>query len=88
MERPTQEQIKEAREWLTPETLAKIRDEGFEQSVAMVEELVAATEPPTDDDLYAAAETAWNNGGAENESDFVEGFFVGVRAFLGTPEPT
>ncbi len=86
MNRPTPEQIKEARAWLREKERSEFADDAGPSTWARVRVLLAATEPETDEDLYASAERQWNDGAAENESDFVEGYFAGVRSITGTPE--
>lgn len=81
--RPTPEQIAEAREsareFIEDNTNAIDRDE------LLV--LLAATEPPTDEEIYATAEMLWNDAAAENKPDFNEGVRDGIIHILGPVKP-
>lgn len=89
MTRPTPEQIKEARRQ-TSEFMAALRHNPAAvptlEERAAIRTLLAATEPPTDEEIYSNASETWKSATAENEDDFTEGYFAAVRHFLGTPE--
>lgn len=87
MTRPTPEQINEARSELEGYTRAEWVELCGEAMGNAVCDLIAATEPPTDEELYALAKQQWaEDAAADDELDYTEGFHHGARHFLGTPE--
>lgn len=83
MPRPTPEQITDARRVLLEGGVSTCEGRA---ELDVVRTLLAATESPTDEELFPLGEAAFSNACAEDQDDYIEGFFHGARHFLGTPE--
>jgi hypothetical protein len=86
--RRTPEEIKEAREWL-----ARQADLFGGLATVHIETLIAATEPPTDEELRAEANRIAESDELHEALDgldrcdfYAQGYEDGIRDILGTPE--